>query len=314
MVKKTTRISLALATAIVLAAALGMLVIHYFLKKYMPRMPAKPTIEHKMYEPIIIHDRNKKIDYLVNEVDVPFYIQDTIDNNLPIENIPVEYLEAPVLEEDYGPIYDFLIEYFDDNVAQIRADSQNIHDTTVQDTIKSEYNKIKEENEGSTRCIDDEIIGRASTIQEQDKVRKIINMIKTRNGYVSNINAREYDVLHDTWNSSDELQKEQVVKELVDSLTIEDDTKIYCPTGVVSRIISSKFITDPENFPKPSSVYRQEMIDKASKVSIDYYKNENEEQESGYKELLLKTLEQDYSGILSKEQIYEYTKDWIDSI
>lgn len=277
-------------------AGLGILAYIIYSKnsEKIPEIIKLPKNQLKITSPV------REVEYLVHEIDIPFY-NEIIRHPLEI-NIQEDYQDQP---EDYG----FLLEYFGN--INVPIDTQNIHDTQVQSKITEEYTKLKDnqENQQNKPVLDNSIIERAKTEEDQRKIRTIIDNIKHRNAFVSNINEKEYDTLHRTWNASNELQKDQIINELLDS---QNGDRLYCPTGVVSRIISSQFITDPDNYPKPASIYKQEMIDKASSVYKDYCKEVDPDK--SYKEHLMQVLKEDYLDILSEDEIINCTKEWIDSI
>lgn len=201
------------------------------------------------------------------------------------------------------------IERFTNHVIQdiIRDDTQSVHDTIIQNQIKQEYNN---------HVLDGGSNGHDGTLEEiikynpekSNDISAIIQQIQVRNSNVYNIKDDEINVLKKVWSNGNDNVKAQVIKELLDCK--QERGGIYCPTGVVTRIIQSNFIENPENMPKTPNMFKKEMLNKASILKD---KNPDMSDES-FTTLLLNEYKSDYKDILTEPEIKTITDEWINYI
>ncbi len=207
----------------------------------------------------------------------------------------------------------------DFNIPEEYTNKQNVHDSNIQKTTRGEYDKIKNANAQEEKYINsDEVFNEITSYTGSNKINnvsKTLDTIKNRNENLINIGGdTELNVLLNTWNSYKD--NENIRNEIINSLydSVEDD-KVVCSTGVVTRIVNSINIEDPEKLPKNKEIFTQEMLNTASyirnKLELDGNSDSNQ-----LKKLILEQYKKDYidKDILSKDDIIELTKDWIDYI
>jgi len=199
---------------------------------------------------------------------------------------------------------------------------QNVHDTTVQDTIKKKYFNLryKYKNKKRDNIIED-VIQLANHKIAKDKVERlkfILEEIYKRDSNIINLkNATEIEVLNMMWDI-DEL-KEQIINELLDCYEPLFNG-IVCPTGVVSRLLNADIVLDPESTPRTIELLRTEMLNIASKIRIkceedsEYKELNEEEQNKKLKEAIKEELNRTYVNIISAETIQKELDTWIDYI
>jgi hypothetical protein len=199
---------------------------------------------------------------------------------------------------------------------------QNVHDTTVQDTIKKKYFNLryKYKNKKRDNIIED-VIQLANHKIAKDKVERlkfILEEIYKRDSNIINLkNATEIEVLNMMWDI-DEL-KEQIINELLDCYEPLFNG-IVCPTGVVSRLLNADIVLDPESTPRTITLLRTEMLNIASKIRIkceedsEYKELNEEEQNKKLKEAIKEELNRTYVNIISAETIQKELDTWIDYI
>ena len=195
---------------------------------------------------------------------------------------------------------------------QFFADNQNVHNNTIQKTIKQKYNTLKKET------------GNVNVTEEINKWTKsdphiidIINQIQTRNSYISNLGMdSEMGVLTKVWiNAGNDNERNAIIDELRDS--VDDNGKIYCPTGTTVRLVNSMWINNPEEMPKTKSMIHTEMMNTASSVRESLKIDESipeHEQTQLFKDTLIEKYKSDYSGILTETEIKDMTGEWIDLV
>lgn len=172
--------------------------------------------------------------------------------------------------------------------------SQNVHDTIVMNNIKIRVQTIPTSVSDDTFFIN----------QFEDKHRVILDKIKQRNANLVSYNKTEYDIIKDVWNNSENqpLVRDQYLKDLEDC--VDTNNNLYCPTGVVNRIISSTYITEPENMPKTKEILNNEILNKFSvSIANGYSKEETKEK------VIL-----DYSGIYDSEKIENIIQEWYEFV
>jgi hypothetical protein len=202
--------------------------------------------------------------------------------------------------------------------------SQNVHDSTVQNTIVNKYNKIKNSKDDANEqneFIDEltEFINNKnnSVKDTRGKIIDIAIQIKNRNAHVSNLNTTEYEVLKTNWSNANDIVKEQIINELNDC---EEDNKLVCPTGVVTRIINSDIVIKPEESVRTTEILKDEMMNTAAKIRTelendkDFKEKSEEYQTKTFKETLIAKYKSDYNNIISDSEIKKEYEKWIDHI
>jgi hypothetical protein len=194
------------------------------------------------------------------------------------------------------------------------ADNQNVHNNTIQKSIKQQYNSLPNDTNANV-C--DEI---NKWTNSDEKISDIINQIKIRNSPITNLNNdTEMNILTKVWaNAQDDNERNAIIDELRDSVNEQGD--IYCPTGVSVRLVNSTWINKPQDMPKTKSMIHEEMMNSASiireqlEAKDDYINKNDEEKDTVFKETILEKYNQDYTGILTENEIKEMTSEWIDLV
>ena len=195
--------------------------------------------------------------------------------------------------------------------------SQNVHDSSVQSTIKSKYSKTDKNQISDPEYIFEEILKCANDENKKNRISKILNEIRNRNAYVENLKDTETNILCNTWKKSDKIVKDQIINEIIDCY---ENNKLVCPTGVVSRIVNADIVTNPDNTPKTIEVIREEMLNIASKLRTDmesdeeYNKKSDNDKAKDFKDLLIKEYENTYKDIIDMSIIKDEYSKWINNI
>jgi hypothetical protein len=193
----------------------------------------------------------------------------------------------------------------------------------IQKALKKQYNAVS--GSGSNKSLDEvrKYIDQ-SELSHKDKqtCNRVVDQIVKRNAKLTNFNHdSEVDILKKTWTNGDQNVRDYLLQELKDC--DNGYNEIYCPTGVASRIVNATFINDLDDnvaLPKTRELIHKEMMDSAAKIRTDLessndYNNVDETQQSVmFKDTLLAKYETDYENILSKDEIKDMTKDWIDHV
>lgn len=198
----------------------------------------------------------------------------------------------------------------DEAIRKTVNDSQSVHDTVIQSATRHKYNKDSDKNKttnkGDKQVVLEQIVNHNQ--EHKDKIKNIIDQISCRNSKVTNFsNDSEIDILVHVYSNGNENVKNQVINELLDSSKALG--LIDCPTGVTTRIVNAKFIETPEDMPKSKSIIQQEMLQVASHFRDNYTGSDEK-----FKENLLQKYYSDYEFVMSREEIDDSVKPWIDAI
>ena len=304
--------------------------ITYYYIKYKENTDLKITIN--CVKPIKLLPQRKRI--LLNPVDVEYYNKlknmreqlkekriknynmnkGTINNEVAEipegNNIEFEYVELRIPEEI--------------NLNNFNNDAQNVHDSTVQDTIRVKFGKINNNNNNNKEFKINEIIEYAKKKKiingkfREERLLFILEAITKRNSPISNLgDATELDVLKMVW--GEERLRDQIINELFDCYNGEYNY-IVCPTGVVTRLLNADVVLNPESTPRTIEVLRVEMLNLAAQIRNDcekmddYLKKTGEEQDVYLKERIKERINESYKGILSSETIQKELDTWLDVI
>lgn len=202
-----------------------------------------------------------------------------------------------------------------DLLQQLNTDNQNVHDSSVQHTIKNAFL-----NKNITVCTKENIIPLINEItafaQHHQKnhieIRNIMLSIAQRNATIHNLqNHTEMTILLTIWTQSSDNVKLQLLNELLD-MKIDQD-HIVCPTGVVSRIINSEIVEHPEDSPKTIEIIRQEMLQTAAQMRSELEKENKNITNKAFKQLLFNKFKDDYKDhqeIIPMETIQKELDKW----
>ena len=186
------------------------------------------------------------------------------------------------------------------DIIDYHIDNQNVHDTYVQKNTKNTYQNVHDFQQ-ETSVLKEEILNRCSP-ENRQQVSEIIDKIEQRNSYVTNVEAREIDVLKNIWMNGDDNVKAQVILELIDCLS--SPNTLYCPTGVTSRLISAAHINNPEEAPKSKDLLNREVIEKFG----HYYQQDNNKSMAKEKTI------NDYFNVYSRKDIEDIISEWYDHV
>lgn len=197
-------------------------------------------------------------------------------------------------------------------------DSQNVHDSFIQNYTSRKYNESNENNNSNkSQNIQQDIIDFAPITQKQN-IQDILNKISLRNSTLTKFNNdHEMDILQTTWDNSNNIVKAQIINELLDC---RDGNELYCPTGVATRIVNANFIEEPEKMAKTKELFHQEMMNTAANLRTELESDESfnnltpEIQTTQFKNDLLERYNVHYSGVITEDEILKMTRDWIDYI
>lgn len=232
--------------------------------------------------------------------------------NINVENRNDQNINVQIRNEQNGDIQDEEELIFDDviDLNQFRLDSQNVHDSIVQNSVKNMFLKKKQKLNYNSQKLIDEIIEFAR-VNNKDvrKIHNVLIQVNERNAIISNLhNITEMDVLSTMWNNASNNVKIQLLNEILDAYI--DNNFIVCPTGVVSRLINADIVENPEHAPKTIEIIRQEMLNTASKIRDEIEKNNPEFTDDDLKQALIKEFSSIYKDIVPLEKIYQELESW----
>jgi hypothetical protein len=185
------------------------------------------------------------------------------------------------------------------DIVEYHIDNQNVHDSYIQKNTKNTYENVHDFQQ-ETSVLKEEILNSCSPEKRQE-ISDIIDKIEERNSYVTNVEAREIDVLKNIWMNGDDNVKAQVINELLDCL--DSHKMLYCPTGVTARLISAAHVNNPEEAPKSKNLLSKEVIEKFG----HYYQD-------GNKSMAREKTINDYFNIYSRKDIEDIISEWYDHI
>ncbi len=226
----------------------------------------------------------------------------------PQDQLLFEPVDIPYYQTQPTWIPNYLDFDFDEGeVFVYNPDSQNVHDTIVQRSVRSKYKEIESTNTNGDAIT--AIKGMSFPAKSRRKIMAVLNTIGSRNTSVINLdNKTENQILNQVWSQVKGTNRE---KELF--IQLEDcyeHGKTVCTTGVATRLISVLYLDDPENFPRTKGTLRQEMLSKAATLRNQH----PDEDDNEFKKRLISTFEKDYAGILTSEEVQIEVSDWIDHV
>lgn len=219
---------------------------------------------------------------------------------IPTNDIFKTHLEEPIkhlYELDFYVIYDFEPLEFEYLNNQDNLENQNVHDNKIQRSLRKEFEKIN-----TTDIKDDNIL--QNILQNspdiyKDNVEKILNHIKKTNTEMVGYNDETIvDIMKKVYSN---LQTHDEIDFFYNNLNdcIDENNKVICSTGIVSRILSTRFLNNPDKFPKSENYIFQEMLNKASNIRKD------EEDDDIFKKKFREEIKKSYSDILTEKEIDE---------
>ena len=221
-------------------------------------------------------------------------------------------------EENPAPIFNILdFDLTEGEVFIPEIDKQNVHDSTVQKFVRNGFHDTPD---AETAKNESSFVGDIKRWYDDVDINIVLNKIVSRNSIISNLNGKsELQVLATVWKhteSDDEGMRDYLGVQIRDC--IEDDN-VVCPTGVVTRLVSSMYINNPELLPKTKQMIDQEMMQTAStlrtelETSEEYTSLEEDQKREMFKDQLIEILNENYRNVLTKKEIRDHIS-WIDYI
>jgi hypothetical protein len=215
----------------------------------------------------------------------------------------------------------FLLDYLDFDLENEQVEvpiinNQNVHDSFVQKTVRSLHSGENLHNSGKNTAVK-EIL---KTVGDDSDIKKVLEKIESRNATITNLNnKKEIDILGEVWDKAkkDEDIKAYFLTQLGDCY---ENYSVVCPTGVVTRLVSSLAVKNPEKLPRTKENVNDEMLTTASKLRQKledegrFLELSDEEQVKQFKTKLLNKYYNDYSSLMSREEINKMVDPWIDEI
>jgi len=220
------------------------------------------------------------------------------------------------------------------NLNNFNNDNQNVHDTTIQDTIKKKYQILKKKNNNNLNNLNklfnlnkkhnlkiEDILNYAkknNNLKNEERLKFILEQIYERNSSIINLDySTEVEILNMIWSNSD--IRDQIINELFECYD-PIYKNIVCPTGVVSRLLNADIILNPESSPRTIEMLREEMLNIASKIRSDcendeeYKKLNEDDQSKNLKEKIINKIHETYINIISEDKIQKELDTWIEHI
>lgn len=199
------------------------------------------------------------------------------------------YQAPPVIVNEDGEDYDYPELHY-------HLDDQNVHDTMIQDNLKTKFETQS-------------IFSGASELNEiveysgyDNKVSGVLDKISNRNAHLDNFKEDEVSIIKRVWANGDDNVRKELLLQLKDC---EDSYgMLFCPTGVASRVVSALYINNPGDAPKSRDILNQEIL---HKYSVMYSRGMEKD------EIVQKIIDE-YDGVYSREKINGLISEWIDHI
>jgi hypothetical protein len=289
-------------------------------KQIQNRIPQEKKLLIDNSDLVYYRDRNKQIIQEYEQRRLLYPEQKRQQDSNP-NLVQFEYRNP--IQIDFNLPDEFIFEQIRQNV-----DNQTVHDTVVQNSIKTIYADLKNEPDISFSDSSELIAeikefanGNNFSKEKEKQVFEVLDQIQNRNASVYNLEDTELGVLKTVWEKGNKNVKDQVLNELLDCKS--GPNQIYCPTGVVTRIINASCIENPEEMPRTKDTLRQELLTTAADVrntledSDKLYQNKNEhEQKEYFKEKLLETVENQYKNntTVNVSIVLDEINEWIDYV
>ena len=205
-------------------------------------------------------------------------------------------------------------------------DIQNVHDTTINKTVKHSIENIKKDTQikhNFNEIIDMfniEITKMNLSKNKLDNIKRVINNIRqdTTNSIYNKMKSSELIELvgNRIFNSEDEIYKDTCINNLALELNdcIEND-HVVCHTGIFNRVLNSLNYIDKNVNVKSTNVLNDEMMNKCSLIRSQL--NDNiDDFDNRLKQKIRSELKKDYvdTNIITQEELNNIINVWIDYI
>ena len=166
------------------------------------------------------------------------------------------------------------------DVEHIRNDRQNVHDSTVNKTLKRTVDELKEvtamrySKEETLREVRDLVEAERDTVRKQ-RMKVTLDKIIRDGTRISNIDMTLVELLQLIWNRyhdpSLEEKRDTLISNLLDQMvdSTEVTVKPLCTTGIYARLVDSANCVDPLVTIKPKWALRRELLDYAGSLYKD---------------------------------------------
>ena len=192
-------------------------------------------------------------------------------------------------------------------------EAQNVHDSKLQRVLRKTFNDMEKIDDNDTRDTTNtttiEDIMSNCPLKYKENVRITLDTAFERNNTMTGYNnATEKEIILQTYNmvKNDEDYLTYFFQNLNDCIEYGN---VVCSTGVVSRVLSTQFIKDPEAYPKNEKAIFQEIL---SKASVIFEKTEGEKDLFSIE--LKKMIQDEYKDIMTREEMETRHKEIVDSM
>lgn len=166
--------------------------------------------------------------------------------------------------------------HFDDGEVDIYdPESQNVHDTIVQRSIRNKFQDCSSSpsSKGSSfQNVKDRLLAFANShfpVARRQKVSEVLKTIEARDTPIFNLDGKtEKDILGYVFSNVEPGgDHTELILQLEDCV---ENGQVVCSTGVATRIMNTLFLKDPDNAPKTRSVVRQAMLQDAATLRSQF--------------------------------------------
>ena len=232
----------------------------------------------------------------VNNILFDLHNYDLDDDINPIEQKMIDKAVKPV-KQDENDVIKTSTKNFYKEMSQYSNDNQNVHDTNVNNDIKSIYESIVQTNQEDAQDPDqlpiypiNDYVNKNPFNFDQGKLNKIQNALSAmrNNKYrVQPMNVREEDILNQTWiriHSPDNKDNHENLK-LAFFNGLEDCTEnnhLVCSNGRIARVVGSLSILDKFEL-RTKEMLRNAIYAKAGQIVQQEVENLKNKDENLYK-------------------------------
>jgi hypothetical protein len=200
-------------------------------------------------------------------------------------------------------------------ISEVHREQQTTHDQIAQTTARERYlATYAHRNVYLTDMeLKEQVMASAPAFIRQDKLpvlQRVIDALAQRKAVLYNLaDDNEWLVLGKLWTyAPDENTKNNILLELADCL--DEGGSLFCPTGIVMRLLSTMFCWKPEESPITTDVWRAEWLAKAAIWRKEW---DEELPDSELSQLIKERLYKEYDGIVSNEKINVEVDTWFSS-
>lgn len=159
-----------------------------------------------------------------------------------------------------------------ESVKTFKSDSQNVHDSSVTNDLKEQFDKIVNYNteEGLNLSVE----SFKPSPERQKLISSAMDKIKSNFSKISTNGASEYDLLNAVWNRIHSKKNKHNYKELLNAFEEQlADCSSVCVIGRICRIMSSLAVLDADpslGILRNKETLRNELLNDAAKIVETY--------------------------------------------